>query len=143
MVTAMHQTETKMKSYLALAFICGLAKALPVAHEANPIDIICPPPSEEGLVVFVPHPYECSKYFVCQEGSEAIAMTCPGKLQFDVNLNICNYALEVGCMNTPYPTEPTTTMEPATTTPEDDDDTTVVPEVIEGFSRYGFSTFFI
>ena len=131
MVTAMHQTETKMKSYLALAFICGLAKALPVAHEANRIDIICPPPpSEEGLVVFLPHPNECSKYFVCQEGSDAIAMTCPGKLQFDVNLNICNFAFEVGCVNTPYPTEPTTTMEPDTTTSEDDEDTTEVIEAL-------------
>ena len=113
-------SETNMKSYLALAFICGLAKALPVAHEANPIDITCPPPSEDGFAVFVPHPYECSKYFVCQEGSDAIAMTCPGNLQFDANLNICNFAFEVGCVNTPYPTEPTTTMEPDTTTPEDD-----------------------
>ena len=83
-----------MKSYLALALICGLAKALPVLDEGS-VDVICPPPSEDGLVVFLPHPYECNKYFVCQEGANAIAMSCPGDLQFDTTWNVCNYPMEV------------------------------------------------
>ena len=29
----------------------------------------------------------------------AINMTCPGELQFDTNLNVCNYAEVVGCVD--------------------------------------------
>ena len=76
------------------------------------------PPSQNGWAVFVPHPYECNKYFACQPGFGAIGpMLCPGNLQFDPELNICNYNWAVGCVNTPYPTQPTTTTTPATTTP--------------------------
>ena len=118
-----------MKSYLALALICGLASAIPVVHEDNTIDVICPPPTEDGLVVFVSHPYECNKYFVCQPGFGAIGpMSCPGDLQFDSNLNICNFDWTVGCVNTPYPTQSTTMTTPVTTTtPATGPVTTTVP----------------
>ena len=112
-----------MKSYLTLALICGIAKAVPVRQENYTINVTCPPPSEDGLAIFVPHPYECNKYFVCQQGSDAIAMSCPGNLQFDSTLNVCNFATEVGCVNTPYPTEPTT-IEPDTTPRDDEDEDT-------------------
>ena len=57
---------------------CGLA-------DPDPISVVCSP-SEDGLIVFVPHPYECSKFFMCQ-GLDGIAMFCPGELQFDPNLH--------------------------------------------------------
>ena len=96
--------------------------------EADPISVVCSP-SEDGFVVFVPHPYECQKFFMCQ-GLQGVAMTCPDGLQFDTSLNVCNYAEVVGCANTPYPTVPTSTTEPETTT-MDEDDTTVVIEYDE------------
>ena len=46
-------------------------------------------------------------------------MSCPGDLQFDPILNVCNWPDEVSCENsTPYPptTMPTTSTTPSTTT---------------------------
>merc|ERR1712018_35391 len=116
----MGNSDSNMKYYLLVLTTligCGLA---------DPISVVCSP-SEDGLVVFVPHPYECSKFFMCQ-GLQGVAMFCPGGLQFDTNLNVCNYPEVVGCTNTPYPTEPTSTVEPETTTVEDEEETTLVIE---------------
>ena len=44
------------------------ASAIPLKHNDIDVDVVCPPPSEDGLTVFVAHPYECGKYFVCQVG---------------------------------------------------------------------------
>jgi len=95
----------------------------------DPINVICHA-SEDGDVIFVPHPYECNKYFMCQ-GTTGIAMQCPGNLQFDANLNVCNYENVVGCVNTPYPTTSTTEMVTSTTekvTTTADETTTIEEE---------------
>ena len=68
------------------------------------IQVVCQQNQDDGTVIFVPHPYNCSKYFMCffDQGME---MSCPGNLQFDPNLNVCNYPENVGCVNsTPQPT---------------------------------------
>merc|ERR1712061_322008 len=84
------------------------------------IQVICPP-SENGLAVFVPHPYECQMYFMCQF-EVGILMECPGNLQFDTILNICNYPENVACENsTP---QPETTTENQETTTEEQETTT-------------------
>merc|ERR1712156_147134 len=88
--------------------------------------VVCKP-SEDGLAVFVPHPYECNKYFEC-DGNLGIAMTCPEGLVFDPELEICNWPWSVDCVNTPYPTLPTTTMVPETTTSDEPETTTEMPE---------------
>lgn len=95
-------------------FILAFLAAMAFARDDDPIHVVCKP-SEDGFVVFVPHPYECSKFFMCQ-GFEGIAMSCPDGLQFDTTLNVCNYPDAVGCVNTPYPT---TSTEAASTTEED------------------------
>ena len=97
----------------------------------DPISVVCSP-SEDGFVVFVPHPYKCNKYFMCQ-GMTGISMQCPGDLQFDSDLNVCNYADTVGCVNTPYPTTSTTEM-PETTTADDEPNTTVFGEDYKDYS---------
>ena len=104
----------------------------------DPINVVCNP-SEDGYVVFVPHPYECNKYFMCQ-GMTGIAMHCPADLQFDTNLNVCNYPQVVNCVNTPYPTTSTTEI-PETTTNEDEEtttdeeyDTTIFPDDYEDYN---------
>ena len=94
------------------------------ASNDDPIHVVCSP-SEEGLVVFVPHPYECQKFFMCQ-GMTGILMQCPAGLQFDINLNVCNYPNIVGCVNTPYPTTSTTEM--VTTTSDEEPNTTIFPD---------------
>ena len=81
-----------------------------------PIDIDCTI-AGNGSAIFVPHPYECEKYFECQDQGGAIPMTCPDGLVFDPDLQICNWPWLVDCENTPYPTKPTTTMVPETSTP--------------------------
>ena len=108
-----------MKSYLALALICGVASAIPLKQNDIDVDVVCPPPSEDGLAVFVAHPYECNKYFVCQAGFPGPIgpLSCPGDLQFDPTLNICNFAWAVHCVNTPYPTQPTTPEPEITSSP--------------------------
>ena len=104
----------------------------------DPINVVCNP-SEDGYVVFVPHPYECNKYFMCQ-GMTGITMQCPADLQFDTNLNVCNYPQVVNCVNTPYPTTSTTEI-PETTTDEDEEtttdyeyDTTIFPDDYEDYN---------
>ena len=76
--------------------------------EANPklcgddnIHVVCKP-SEDGLPVFIPHPYKCNKYFECQ-GTVGVAMICPDTLVFDPILNICNWPWNVDCEDKPYP----------------------------------------
>ena len=83
-------------------------------HEEEAMFEISCPPSEDGLPVYIPHPYDCNKYFQCVFDI-AIEMSCPPYLQFDSNLNVCNFPDIVGCVNTP---EPTTSTETITTTPE-------------------------
>merc|ERR1712223_1091264 len=69
---------------------------------------------------------------MCQ-GMNGISMTCPAGLQFDSNLNVCNYAYIVGCVNTPYPTTSTTEI-PETTTSEDEEPNTTI--IVEDYQEY-------
>ena len=72
------------------------------------ISVICSM-SDDGKVVFVPHPYNCQKFFMCQYALP-ILMKCPANLHFDNVLHVCNYPEEAHCVPTPKPTLPTTTM---------------------------------
>merc|ERR1711973_728428 len=65
-----------------------------------PINVQCKP-SEDGKPVFIPHPFECAKYFECQFQGGAISMSCPDGLVFDPDLEICNWPWLVDCTNTP------------------------------------------
>ena len=70
----------------------------------NPISELCQE-TEDGLAYFLADPENCSQYYMCQLTLDldapwiAINMTCPGELQFDTNLNVCNYAEVVGCVD--------------------------------------------
>ena len=52
---------------ITLVFASKNVKAFPTLFEDDNdvINAICEP-SEDGLPVFIPHPYECNKYFECQ-----------------------------------------------------------------------------
>ena len=71
----------------------------------NPISELCQE-TEDGLAYFLEDPDNCSQYYMCQLNLVdfeyqwiAIHMSCPAPLQFDINLNVCNYAEEVGCVD--------------------------------------------
>merc|ERR1711997_600491 len=112
--TSLLQT-LNMKTFALTALVVIAITGSNAQYGANqdPINVVCNP-SEDGYVVFVPHPYECNKYFMCQ-GTMGYVMSCPGDLQFDADLNVCNYENVVGCVNTPYPTTSTTEMVTSTT----------------------------
>ena len=137
----------------ALALTLFIASSTAQVLYENPCQL-----NEE--LYFVPHPNECNKYFMCnfQQGG---LFTCPANLQFNPDLNVCDYPNVVGCINTPYPTEATTTMGPDTTTlmtstttkPDDEMSTESSSEVQCHYSEDGYavilpnpedcSTFFI
>ena len=94
--------ETKANPYKA-------AKSFEPEEESStedPISELCQEPSEDGLAYFLADPDNCSEYYVCQLNVVdfeyqwiAIHMSCPAPLQFDDNLNVCNYAEVVGCVD--------------------------------------------
>jgi hypothetical protein len=132
--------NTFISILLSSAFFASYCQAASVSvgidsNDEDGIHVVCSP-SQDGFVVFVPHPYDCAKFFMCH-GMTGVAMDCPGSLQFDTDLNVCNYESLVNCVNTPYPTKPTTPTQPTDrtttesnqeTTTEEDDVTTLLPE---------------
>ncbi len=124
------------KTQLILLTVFGLAASATLARSASiqsfdtdddDIHVTCNP-SEDGLVVFVPHPYNCSLFFMCQ-GTVGIRQSCPAGLYFDTSLNVCNYPWNTNCVPTPRPT--TAQPETTTTTEDDEDDVTTVEAEIE------------
>eukprot|EP00092_Neocalanus_flemingeri_P005584 GFUD01006016.1.p1 GENE.GFUD01006016.1~~GFUD01006016.1.p1 ORF type:complete len:276 (+),score=87.17 GFUD01006016.1:66-893(+) len=93
-------------------FSCLLLSSLdckPFPQSQTVVDVVCPD-AEDGLAVFVPHPSDCSLYYMCVGGSPVL-MACHPGLYFDPSLNVCNYPEYVDCQNQ----ETTTTGEPSTT----------------------------
>ena len=94
-------------------FVCILSSfdCKPFPQSNTILDVVCPD-SEDGFAVFVPHPTDCSLYYMCVGGSP-ILMPCPPGLYFDPSLNVCNYPEYVDCLNqeskTSGPVESTTT----------------------------------
>jgi hypothetical protein len=103
-----------MKTYISIAakllVVIAFMQAKPslakvvLDQEDLPISSLCQE-SENGNAYFLEDPEDCSKYYMCQPTLDpvepwiAINMTCPGNLQFDTNLNVCNYAQVVGCVD--------------------------------------------
>ena len=52
---------------------------------------VCPDPDTTGgFPVFFPHDSDRSKYYECQ-GDWLVEMDCPPGLEFDPELNVCNW----------------------------------------------------
>ena len=117
---------------LVLLFCAKRISAFPTAISNNETEVISAICDETGLEdgQFKPHPYECNKYFECTYNT-AILLTCPDGLVFSPELKTCDWPYNVDCVNTPYPTLPTTSIEPPTevpTTPEPTTPETTTPE---------------
>merc|ERR1711902_117737 len=78
--------------------------------ELPSFDVVCPE-SEDGYAVFAPHPYDCNLYYECV-GITPVLMSCPGDLEFDNQLNVCNWPEIANC----HPKTTTTTTEVAVKT---------------------------
>merc|ERR1711971_982426 len=100
-------------SFTIVSCLLILAQSKPLVREDWPsFDVVCPE-SEDGYAVFAPHPYDCSLYFECV-GITPILMSCPGDLEFDIQLNVCNWPELANCQ----PITTTTTEAAAETTTE-------------------------
>ena len=71
--------------------------------------------SINGFTVFVSHPEDCSKFFICH-GRRAFPIDCAAGTLFDKNLKICNHAYAVDCQKEPLKAAPTTSETIKTTT---------------------------
>ena len=103
-------------SFTIVSSLLFLAHSKPLVREDWPsFDVVCPE-SEDGYAVFAPHPYDCSLYYECV-GVTPVLMTCPGDLEFDIQLNVCNWPELANCQpkTTTTTTETTTAAEETTT----------------------------
>ena len=84
---------------------------------------------------------DCSKYFICQF-DRGIEMSCPGNLQFDPSLNVCNYPSVVQCENsTPVPPSTTTTeMYPTTS---NNNQTVNGTDIMDDYDEYDYNLYSI
>ena len=71
--------------------------------------------SINGFTVFVSHPEDCSKFFICH-GRRAFPIDCAAGTLFDKNLKICNHAYTVDCQKEPLKAATTTSKTIKTTT---------------------------
>lgn len=69
----------------------------------NPINVltdedfdsgICP--SKSPYPVYLPHPTDCSKFYVCDNGSPHLK-TCQSGLHFNRKFKVCDYPEKAGC----------------------------------------------
>ncbi|XP_049541790.1 chitotriosidase-1 [Anopheles darlingi] len=54
-------------------------------------------PCAGGQTGFVPHPTDCSRYFMCLGEGIAFEFSCPSGTLFDPILNVCNWSDKVEC----------------------------------------------
>lgn len=79
------------------------------------VNYACPAVDDKENPVFLPDESDCSRYFVCFEGSP-ISRGCFEGLWFDVVYNWCTVAEEVTC-DARVPNDPNATTTPAPTPP--------------------------
>merc|ERR1711872_921538 len=74
-------------------------KTTTMEHETTTVAIECV--DDFGYMSFIPHPTDCTKYYVCNGFSTTpVLMTCAPPLYFDPSINVCNYPEQVQCLNT-------------------------------------------
>merc|ERR1711915_487404 len=106
-------------SYLAVAAMdFVLLLVFTVSSVLGHSTIHCPE-SQDGRPVYIAHPTDCTKFYLCQ-GNTPVLMSCPNPLFFDPTINVCNFPDRVDCQQptTLRPTRPTTTTISTTTTVE-------------------------
>ena len=107
---------SQVTAILSMLVLAALGKSL---NKDTQFDVVCHQ-SQDGLAVYVPHPYDCSLYFQCVDLSPTL-MACPPGLYFDPTISVCNWPEFVDCdmtnsTTTTTPSNSTTTNYPTTTT---------------------------
>merc|ERR1712168_1477267 len=103
-------------SSLLLTFAASDARYLSFRQDGNGTDIC--PTNPDGYLHPQPCPWDCTKYYICEEGNIAIEMDCAPPLVFDPDLEICNWPFMVNCEATTTEAPETTSAEPVTETSE-------------------------
>jgi len=102
---------------LVLTFAASDARSLSFTQDGNGTGIC--PPNPDGFLHPVPCPWDCTKYYICEENNIAIEMDCAPPLVFDPDLELCNWPYMVNCEATTTEKPETTTGEPVTGTTND------------------------
>ena len=85
-------------SFILIVLASGLgngANILP-SYIKKSSSVECPP-STDGQSVFLPYPYDCTKYYHCV-GDVPILRECPADLHFDTSVDACNFPALAGCI---------------------------------------------
>ncbi|KAL3213286.1 hypothetical protein MRX96_035522 [Rhipicephalus microplus] len=85
---------------------------------AAPLDehVVCPLVDGKGVnATLFPNIYNCSTFYLCSQGVPEL-FECPGALQFNRKLNVCDFPWRAACVAVPLPEPlpPTTEAPPAT-----------------------------
>ena len=113
---------TPIFTFIITLLASGLCNGASISNGLTEEDGFPPvecPESMDGLSVFVPHPFDCSKYYHCV-GDIPVLQECPANLHFDTSINVCNYPEVAGCT--------TLTTESSDTTPSGESETTEDPQ---------------
>ncbi|XP_072144271.1 uncharacterized protein [Dermacentor andersoni] len=69
----------------------------------------CPPVDDvHDAVTILPNPFNCSTFYICAQGTPLL-FVCPGNLQFNYELQVCDYPERANCFELQQYPEPVTT----------------------------------
>lgn len=72
----------------------------------------CPPVDDvHDAVTILPNPFNCSTFYICAQGTPLL-FVCPGNLQFNYELQVCDYPERANCFELQQYPEPVTTSPP-------------------------------
>lgn len=76
----------------------------------------CPPVDDvHDEATILPNPFNCSTFYICAQGTPLL-FVCPGHLQFNYELQVCDYPERANCFELQQYPEPVTTYVPVAET---------------------------
>merc|ERR1719158_1271134 len=111
---------TPIFTFIITLLASGLCNGASISNGLTKEDRFPPvecPESTDGFSVFIPHPFDCSKYYHCK-GDVPILQECPANLHFDTSINVCNYPEVAGCTPSTTESSPVATSDDSESTEE-------------------------
>lgn len=66
----------------------------------NPVEEDCTPPCQfSGL--YLPHPQDCTKFYICDGGKNAVEFSCQEGLYYNMNRRLCDWPYSANCIAGP------------------------------------------
>ncbi|KAL1477502.1 hypothetical protein MTO96_035689 [Rhipicephalus appendiculatus] len=82
------------------AFVVAVASVSVVSAEEL---VVCPIVDDKGVnATLLPNVYDCSTFYICSQGVPEL-IECPGDLQFNRKLNVCDHPWRAACVALPLP----------------------------------------